>query len=485
MKSFTCHDIIPGCDQVIIGDDDRDVLDQVIAHAAAAHGLIGPPAALVELVLATTHSVAVHPAGLRGPARLRLVPELREPDPSSGEVPAGPPAPWAPRPAVRSGRIGGSSGAMGGPVRQRGNRAANLPSQPDGSSTGGSSTGGSSTGDSRTGDSRTGDSRTGDSRTGGSRTGRGTGDQVTGHRSASRRAENTEQHNSYRHECLFYAGTGGFLDAVVPFIQDGLALDQPVMVAVAQPRLEALRAALGADARHVAFQDMAALGHNPASIIPAWRQFAGDRPTRGVGEPIWAGRRQEEIAEAQLHESLLQSALDPATPLWLVCPYDVAALDQSMIAEAHRSHPGAESAADADRHAMALFVTDLPIPPVSATELIADDPDEVAAQVLRRAVAAGLPAQRSVRLATALDEVARAGAAASGADARVRIWQDGPALVCQVQDAGVVTDPMLGRRATVGSDHREAGVRMANDLCDLVQVRSGSSGTTVRVHTWL
>jgi hypothetical protein len=26
---------------------------------------------------------------------------------------------------------------------------------------------------------------------------------------------------------------------------------------------------------------------------------------------------------------------------------------------------------------------------------------------------------------------------------------------------------------------------MANQLCDLVQVRSGADGTTIRIHTWL
>ena len=83
---------------------------------------------------------------------------------------------------------------------------------------------------------------------------------------------------------------------MVPFIRDGLAREEPVMVAVAQPRLRALQSALGPDADTVRFADMADLGANPARIIPAWREFtqqhAGPgRPVRGIGEPIWAGRR--------------------------------------------------------------------------------------------------------------------------------------------------------------------------------------------------
>ena len=154
----------------------------------------------------------------------------------------------------------------------------------------------------------------------------------------------TRAHETYRHECVLYAGTGGFLDAVVPFVRDGLARQEPVMVAVAEPRLRALRSALGEDAERVVFADMADLGHNPALIIPAWRDFTDrysgtGRPVRGIGEPIWATRRPDEIVEAQLHEALLNMAVPPDVPLWLLCPYDTAALDEQVLAEAHRSHP--------------------------------------------------------------------------------------------------------------------------------------------------
>ena len=48
-------------------------------------------------------------------------------------------------------------------------------------------------------------------------------------------------------------------------------------------------------------------------------------------------------------------------------------------------------------------------------------------------------------------------------------------------------DPMTGRSATPtnGSrtNRRDRAIRLANELCDLVQVRSGQDGTTVRIHT--
>ena len=117
---------------------------------------------------------------------------------------------------------------------------------------------------------------------------------------------------------------------------------------------------------------MADLGANPARIIPAWRQFLAARhqggPVRGVGEPIWPGRRPAEMAEAVLHEGLLNVAFDDG-PAWrLLCPYDAERLPADVIAEARRTHPTVTG----DRHGIAYgghdhpqraFTTELPPAP--------------------------------------------------------------------------------------------------------------------------
>jgi hypothetical protein len=94
----------------------------------------------------------------------------------------------------------------------------------------------------------------------------------------------------------------------------------------------------------VEFADIEQLGRNPAQIIPAWQQFQNTRsgrlrPVRGVGEPIWPGRRPEELVECQLHEAMLNIAIDPDTPFWLICSYDAVTLSPAVVGEAHRSHP--------------------------------------------------------------------------------------------------------------------------------------------------
>jgi len=411
---------MPGCDHVFTGRGDQSVLDQVLAHAAAEHGLIAPPLSFIELVLTHTRPFALTriPGGAVG----------RTPDerPAHAELSTISTNPFRSNPVL---------GGKARPPR----RPQLIPNQPG------------------------------------------------------------RSHETYRHECLLYAGSQGFLDAVVPFVRDGLARSEPVMIAVAEPRQVALRTALGANAERVMFADMTDLGHKPALIIPAWREFTErysgtGRPVRGVGEPIWANRQPAEIAEAQLREALLNVAVSPDVPLWLLCPYDTSTLDDEVLTEAHRSHPVVfETAAyrgsaqyGGAAHVEEFFGTPLPEPGTTATS-IAFDPDghSHVQGFLRVASHAGLPLARAVRLAAAIDEIACA-AYQETAYAGLRTWTERGALICEVADPGEVRNPMIGRGA--GPDDlrpRSRALWLANELADLVQVRSGLTGTTTRILCWL
>ena len=108
---------------------------------------------------------------------------------------------------------------------------------------------------------------------------------------------------TFAHEVVFYDGPDEHARAVLPFITDGLEHDERVVVALLPDVTAEVDGALGGDSG-VEFLDMAQLGANPALIIPAWRSLVAGRNgrgIRGVGEPIWSGRRPAEVAEAQLH----------------------------------------------------------------------------------------------------------------------------------------------------------------------------------------
>jgi anti-sigma regulatory factor (Ser/Thr protein kinase) len=302
--------------------------------------------------------------------------------------------------------------------------------------------------------------------------------------------------HSYRHEAFFYTGDDEYLAGTLPMVREGLAAGEAVMVAVPPRRLDLLRAALGGDGERVAFCDMTALGHNPANIIAAWAAFA-DRAAgeglrmRGIGEPVWPGRSAAEVSECQLHEALLNLAVSPDTPLWLRCPYDAGELEQDVLQAAHRSHPvltgpdshdGSRSYGGA-HHAATLFSEPLPEPPAVAEQVAFGRHDlrRLRSVVRSHAVGAGLDADRSQDLVLAVHELAANSVEHGGGAGTVRLWRSRAGLVCEVRDAGIVSDPLVGRLAASDGAEGGRGVWMANQLCDLVQLRSSPEGTTVRL----
>jgi hypothetical protein len=288
-----------------------------------------------------------------------------------------------------------------------------------------------------------------------------------------------------------------FTSILGPFIEEGLSAGEPVMVAVIKEHANWLRDALGASARKVKFVDMAVLGRNPARIIPAWQSFlddhsAGGKPVRGIGEPIWAGRRPEEVLECQLHEALLNVAVDPKTPFWLICPYDARGLDAEVIEEAHRSHltvmegnhPHGHSLYGGRTHVEAMFEAGLaPLAGDPGESIFTrEDVNRVFGIVTLDAYAAGLGSDKISDLAGTVRRLAVASLSRGATQGTVRIWHSPQALVCEVCDDTRIDDVLIGRRS-VHADGPD-GLWQANELCDLVQVRSGPAGTTVRLHMW-
>ncbi len=305
---------------------------------------------------------------------------------------------------------------------------------------------------------------------------------------------------AYRHEAFLFRGLDGLLDGTVPFVRAALDADEPVMVALIDAHWQPLRAALGPDAARVHHVDMGELGRNPARIIPAWAAFveehrATGRTLRGIGEPIWAGRSGAELAECQVHEALLNVALDPATPLWLLCPYDVGALDGDVVEEARRSHPqvcGSVPGAHGphfggEAHVRDLWAGDLSPAPRSARTLavVRGGLGAVRAEVRVAASAAGLDAARVDDLVLAVNELAANSLDHGGGAGVLRIWTHGPTLLAEVEDSGVIDDVLVGRTCPTLEQPRGRGVWMVNQLCDLVQIRSSAAGTVVRVHSRL
>lgn len=301
----------------------------------------------------------------------------------------------------------------------------------------------------------------------------------------------------FQHEAFFYGDLDEFLGRTVPFLREALEGGEPALVAVSRLRIDALRDELGSDGEQVQFDDMEALGSNPARIIPFWHRFLEergglDRPIRGIGEPVWPGRSAAEIDECQRHESLLNYAFWDG-PAWrLLCPYDSSELEDEVLEAAHGSHaivsgsgscPDRWSGAAPDLHSISPFAGALPQRAPEATVFDFDRSllHEARVLVASEAERMGLSSERGFDLIAAVGELTANSVRHGGGEGVLSIWRGSGSVIVEVKDDGVIEEPLAGRRRPSSSQDGGRGLWMINQLCDFVQVRSDEHGTAVRV----
>ena len=300
---------------------------------------------------------------------------------------------------------------------------------------------------------------------------------------------------AFRHEAVLYDGHEGFLDALLPWVIEGVEAGERVLVATDQPKIDRMRGQLDGQALSVRFVDIRGVGRNPARIIPVWRSFvedAGDRPVRGIGEPVWAGRSAQELVECHLHETLLNLVFADSTNFWLVCPYDTGSLSADDLEQMTRTHPSVvasgRTAASGAYTGLTLVAETweraLPTPPSDADvfPFAGGSLSPVRHFVGERAGRAGLTSERTDAFVLAVDEAATNSLLHGGGDGTLRVWRGDGSMICEVMDAGVFRRPMAGRIAPGMAEGTGRGLWIANQLCDLVQIRSSDAGTTVRLH---
>jgi hypothetical protein len=147
------------------------------------------------------------------------------------------------------------------------------------------------------------------------------------------------------HSALLYHSQQEYLDFVVRFVVDGLARDEPVLVAVPDGNLALLRDALkGAASGFTAelhMADIAEVGRNPSRFMAMEASFADEHPGRRVrivSQLAWPGRTEDELVACIEDEALANGALEGYQATGL-CLYDAARLDDDVLADARATHP--------------------------------------------------------------------------------------------------------------------------------------------------
>ena len=306
-------------------------------------------------------------------------------------------------------------------------------------------------------------------------------------------SESTATAGLFRHVAFFYRTAEEYATTMAGFLGDGVAAGEPTLAAVPEGQLGLVTDALGADARRVEFADMTEMGRNPAWIIPRVQAFVGlhaGQHVRYVGEPIWASRSPAELREATRHEALINLAFAGADAE-ILCPYNAAQLGQAVITDARHTHPlllsdgGAGTSAEYAGPFGLPSSCSAPLPAGPDTAVIhtyRSDLSQVRALVLESAGEAGLPDDRASDLVLAVSEVAANTLRHTPSSGTLAIWHDPLEIVCEIHDDGVITDPLAGRRRPAPDALDGHGLWLVHQVCDLVELRSDTTGTTVRMH---
>lgn len=301
------------------------------------------------------------------------------------------------------------------------------------------------------------------------------------------------KHAGFQHQALIYEGQGEYLAGTLPFLKAALDAEEPTMVLVRRPQAELLREALDRDSRRVEFAPMEEVGHNPAALLPFWRDFveAGSgRPVCALSEAFWPERGAAGLEECHRSEGLLDVAFGEG-PRWsLLCLYDACSLGDEVLERAANTHrlisrEGRTERSAAYDPAPDCLAGELPPPPgrPDALSFGLSELSQVRGRVTAAAERVGMDRREVADFVTAVSELAANSVMHGGGRGTLRIWHENDCLLAEVTDRGRIEEPLVGRVRPDVSQEGGRGLWLANQLCDLVQIRSGAGGTAVRLHT--
>ncbi|MFD0690913.1 anti-sigma factor RsbA family regulatory protein [Actinomadura fibrosa] len=304
------------------------------------------------------------------------------------------------------------------------------------------------------------------------------------------------------HQGLLYGSPEELLGAAVPFLRQGLAAGNAVVLACGNAGNALLAEALpGRERGDVVLVDRAQVYTRPAGAVAALRRFVRAdlqphaRGVRLVGE-VDFGADPASRREWMGFEAIMNVVL-ASVRLRCVCAYDTRVLPEPVLDAAARTHPEFLAPAGAVPSPgytdPAAFVAGLPparpdplerTPPVYQPDPVTESGQIPALRTRLRSVLDGLamPAPTRSNLLAAVSETLANGMLHGTLPVRLCLWADPSRLVCTVTDQGSgFDDRMLGYGPPGGDLHGGAGLWLARRCCDRVETFHGPDGFTVRL----
>ncbi|CAM3010962.1 regulator of Sig8 [Mycobacterium intermedium] len=305
----------------------------------------------------------------------------------------------------------------------------------------------------------------------------------------------TEQ-RSFVHSALFYHSQREYLDFVVRFVAEGMAADEPVLVAIPGEKLPPLRAELAAaragstaELRLVDITDVC----NPSRFLAMETAFAerhSDQQVRIVSQLVWPGRSDEECLACVQHEALVNGALTNHNVLGL-CLYDAERLEDDVLAGARTTHPLVWKCGSAYRSteyapevALAWCNQPLPTNPSAVTYTVRKSTDLRPARSFATDYAGwvGLSQDGIEDLQMIATELATNSLQYTGGACQLAFWRQNDHLVCEARDGGQFNNLLVGVQPPGPNAKASRGLFLVNAIADLVRTHTTANGTTIQAY---
>jgi CheY-like chemotaxis protein len=148
-----------------------------------------------------------------------------------------------------------------------------------------------------------------------------------------------------RHEALVYSSGGELAGGAVPFLRQGLAGREDVLVVLREAGRAVVEQALGGDADRIEFADAVTWYQSPEHAFQQYTRYVGDRLERGasrvrvVAEVIWPqSSAAADVAAWKRYEAGISGAM-ASVPVSFICAYDTQELPAGVVTDARRTHP--------------------------------------------------------------------------------------------------------------------------------------------------
>jgi anti-sigma regulatory factor (Ser/Thr protein kinase) len=294
------------------------------------------------------------------------------------------------------------------------------------------------------------------------------------------------------HEALLYRNAEHLGHVAAGFADEAAGRGEPVLVVLPAPSRALMADALARTGAELRFEDMYACGRNPSCLLGLFEDWIAehDGPVRVIDEPVWPERSHAEVVEVLRHEALVNHVLaeDRVT---MLCPYDATHLDAEALEGAELTHPLVVR--NGTPHPSPSYADPLELvsgrrwPQTPGREPITELDFGGDLHALRHAVASDPLAEtlgraRRADLVFVINEAATNAVKHGDGHCTTRLWQDGEAVVSEVITSSAVGDALVGRRRPDDGATGGRGLWLINQMCDLVEVRTGNGGTAVRMH---